>query len=225
MLLDEWEKCLDHTSRESCYIRSEDLKKRLPVPSTKTYLEERLRDQALDSIKQLKSMKDSVDKARNQIGRSEINQDFIELTKSCVVLKELMEKFDHDQDLWLEKQVEDVREIYATARQEIMRFFPSWLPRQTPKSGRPVDVGEFKVLMLNTVGVNLDKIGLDTLKSQLQTHVNNMVRDSETAAEAHQVIQDVSNWLQESLSVLDTSRIKDVRSAKHVAQDYKRKLR
>jgi hypothetical protein len=224
-LLDEWEQCEDHISRENCLERAVEQKKNIPIPPELIYREERLRQQAEISVKELDKFNDQLFEAK-QKNESGIDKSDVGLISwGTGIILSLLKKMEGEKPLWLDSQIEELMPFIKQGQQEIIQIFSSWLPRQLPNSESPDDIGSFKHKMLNKICKELENLKLDILKEQIESHTKDVIKNAETSAEAKQLLRDVSNWLTGHRGVLRIGRLTELRAAKQTATDYTNKLR
>lgn len=224
-LLDEWEQAESHIARVDCMERSEVLKEKRPVPPEFFIREKRLSEQAKESEQKIAEMEEAKGDAIIKIKNNTENGKVIQLSWGSSALKRLITKLESEKPLWIDEQIDDMRPVLVEGRQTIIQVFPDWLAQISPKSESPDHVGEFKHLMLNKVKPNLEDLGLDNEANDLDARVRSLIRRVEDVAEAHRLISEVDNWIRISQSVLGTSRLKDIRTAKDVAKSYANKLK
>jgi hypothetical protein len=223
-LLDEWEQAESHLGRKSCYERSAELKKRVPIPPSLAYREVHLREQTLASIQVLEKMDKAQDAAISKLGHGEERSDISLLSWGAADLKDICDKMAAEKPLWTDSEIGEVQPHYERARQAIILFFSDWIGLQAPRSDSPDHVGDFKHKMINLTGKNLKKIGLEAQFLELETHTLQAIRKAETIAEVHQLLRDVNSWLTTHGDAIRIVRIAEIRGLIEVGNDYSRKL-
>ena len=223
-LLDEWEQADNHLTRKSCFERSLELKRRVPVPPAFIYREEHLREQAGVSIEAMAKLDRAQNEAISKIEKGADSHDVGLLTWGAAGLKEIFDKMEAEKPVWTESQIAELQPHYEKARQAIILFFPEWIVRQTPRSDAPDAIGDFKHKMLHLVGGNLKKLGLETQAERVETRTQQVIKNAETEVEAKQLLRDVQSWLTAHSDAARVIRVAEIRAFKDVASDYSRKL-
>jgi hypothetical protein len=223
-LLEDWGQCSDHLSKKSCLQRANELRRRLPVPPDMVYREERLRDQASDSVRALDGMEGEVDKALSKIERGIERRDVGTISWGAADIKKTIDRMNQESPQWTEAQIKECQPPLERGRQAVVHFFGDWLPRQNPANDLPSEVAEFKNRMLKLIGPNLKKLGLTKECEKLEEHTQRVVRNAETVADAQQLLRDVRSWLDAHADVLRMGRIAEIRGLRDVGSGYSKKL-
>jgi hypothetical protein len=225
VLLDEWEQAESYSARVACFTRANDLKARVPIPPSLSFRELHLEEQGQAAVKALGEIEKQQDEAVNMWEAGYRQKDAGLISRGAAILSGLIERMTREQPLWTDRQIDEIKPDYEHARQAVIQCFAEWLANQAPKGATPDAVGDFKHRMLRLVGGNLRKIGLSELFQELETRTGQIVRNAETAADAHKLVIDVGSWLTSHADVLRLSRVAEIRGLLEVGKDFLAKLR
>jgi len=195
ILLDEWETAESYAVRVACLRRAENLKERIPVPPLLHYRVDHLEQMAESALTAMAEMEKKQNEA---FSRLENGYEHVKLNLviwGAAQLQDLCDRMQSEAPLWDEQNIELVRPRIERGRQVIIQDLADWLGHQVPKDVKPDTVGEFKHRMLHLTGANLKKLKLTAEFEALEKHVGLVVKDAETAAEAHRLILDAGSWL------------------------------
>jgi hypothetical protein len=224
ILLDEWEQAESHFARTRCLERAEDLKERVPIPPPLWYRFNHLKQNSGNSLRALIEVQKEEGQARTYIVRGEEHGDVAELSRGAAVLAQLEKKLSSEGTLWTQHETEGLRPDIDRVRQLIVQVFSEWLARQSLTSDSPDAVGDFKHRMVRLIGTNLQKLNLSAEYDSLVSHVNGLVKNAETFAEAHQLVRDVRSWLQQHADVCRIVRVNEIRGLCEVGKSFASKL-
>lgn len=223
-LLDEWEKCEDYLSKESCLERAEELKIRIPVPPSLAYRELHLREQASAAINEMGKIDKSIDDAKDKIEQGEEHHDIALIAWGATDIKNICKKMKEEMSLWNEDQLKENLSEVERGRQLVIVHFKEWLTKQSPKADTPDAVGDFKHKMLRKIGQNLKNLGLDSQYSELEIKTNRLIKQSEIIADFHQLIRDVQSWISENQELTRFVKVAKIRDLKAVGNNYQKEL-
>ena len=220
ILLDEWEQAESHSARCSCLERARELKSRVPVPPALAYREIHLKEQSLLAAKAIIEMENDQNKVIQMIESGMQRGDMGLISRGASRLSELIDQMTNEKPLWTDHQIEELQPHFMRARQAIIQGFPDWLRRQAPIAGSPDAVGDFKHKMLRLIGANLNRLGLDDLYQNLESHTRQIVRNAETTVEAQQTIRDANLWIMSHSDATRFVRVAELRALRQVGKDY-----
>ena len=223
-LLEEWEQGESHFARTRCLERAQDLKERVPVPPALRYRFNYLVQQAEAALRALVKLQDEENEAHTYIKRGEEHNDAGSLSRGGASLVKLLRKMESEGPLWTQDELESLRPGIERSRQLTVQVFQEWLNRQAPQDDRPATVGEFKYKMVRAIGQNLQELGLEREFEALATHVSNLVKNAETAAEAKQLVRDVRSWMQQHSDACRIVRIASLRGFRKIGKEYLNQL-
>ena len=106
----------------------------------------------------------------------------------------------------------------------IIQVFPEWLTSQTLMTDNPDEVGNFKHRLGTLTCKNLGLLNLEDETKALKERVELQIRNSQTQAEAHRLVQEVDSWLTEHSEVLRIVRVAEIRALLKPGQEFARKL-
>ncbi len=224
VLLDEWEQCDSYLSRINYLENSTQLKQKVPIPFNQIYREVRLVDLSKSAITEIGKSNKIQEDAWNKIDNGYKNEDCNLISWGASLLKNLIDKMNSEVPLWTDAQISSLSNEYAKARQYTIQFFDVWLPRQTPKSPTPSDVGDFKIHMLKRIGVNLKNIDLEDQYTKLEEYTNNSVKRTELIVEARQLIANIKGWISEHQDAIKTKKIAEARILKSKGIEFSNRL-
>jgi len=224
-LLDEWEQAETYYARRDWYVRAEELKKRLPLPSALTYkklhLEELGKTAVIELEKNDEAQASAISKIENGIERSDVAL----LAWGTADLVNLINQMTVKKPLWSDYEIEEIKPRVEHSRQMLIQLFPDWLRRQSPRSGTPDAVGEFKHRMIHKVGKNLQQLKLDELQDELIQYTSASIRKAELIASAHQMLGEIRLWLTTHAQATSFVRVAELRALQKVGTEYAGKLR
>lgn len=227
----EWDAILDDLERASnvsykelieAYLRSLDLKNKLPLPSSQIYRYEHLEARAREAFEISDRFRQEGEDGSSRLDNGMRRNDVRLMTFGAALLKGLQDRM-RDDPMWdSESCMEFDREI-EMARQCAIQVFDDWLSRQSPEGRGIRDASNFERKMLQETGKNLTKLGLNQLFEKLKKHVETCIRDINNHAEAHELISKVSMWVGEHES-MRLERIAELRQLKDTAKEYGQKI-
>lgn len=220
ILLEEWEQARSYSNRIECLKRASILKDRVPVPPALSYRELHLREQGQAASIQLAEMQQKQDDAFRRMETGHRKDDVSLVSWAAATLQDLCELMERERPLWDDHQISELRPHVERAKQEVTQSFVGWLKHQTPRGDAPDAVGEFKHRMINQLGGSLKKLKLLTLADELTKHVNQAIRNAETAAEARQLVRDVRSWVVAHSDALRVVRVADGRALLDAGKAY-----
>jgi len=223
-LLDEWEQSVSYSARIECVQRASELKKRVPVPPSLGYREVHLQGLAREALMATSTMEGNQEEALQKMEAGREKSNISLLAWGAAALFELIDQMEDQEPLWEDHEVDKLRPLMERAKQEITHSFHAWLVSQTPRSDTPDAVGDFKHKMSRLLGGNLKKLSLDNLAADLDRHVTQAIRSTETAAESRQLVRDVRSWMLSNQASSRISRVADGRSLLEVGKEYTSKL-
>lgn len=195
ILLDEWETAESYSVRVACLRRAESLKDRIPVPPLLHYRVDHLEQLAETALTAMAEMERKENEAFIRLENGYERSSLHLVVWGAAQLQDLCDRMQLESPLWDEHHIDLVKPRIEHARQVIIQGFADWLGHQVPKDVKPDTVGEFKHRMLHLTGGNLKKLKLTAEFEALEKHVGMVVKDAETAAEAHRLILDAGSWL------------------------------
>ena len=224
-LLDDWEQAETYCSRRDWYIRSEELKQRVQLPSVHAYRQLHLVELSKTALLKLKKNEDKKEAAINKIDVGLERLDVSLLSWGTADLFDLIERMASEKPLWSNHDIDDIQPIAERSRQSLVHIFYEWLRRQTPKSGAPDAVGEFKHKMIHKVGGSLKKLKLDDLYDKIVEYTNDAVKKVELIASAHQLTTEIGLWLTTHEQATNFVRIAELRALHKVGSEYANSIR
>lgn len=223
-LLAEWEQAESYSEQVEYYKKATELQQRIPVPPARQDRFAHLVERTSEAQKILNKIDRQTEDEIRKMQKGHERGDLGVLTWGATSLKQIQKRMVSEKPLWTEKQIDDLSSAIEQACQVIIELFPKWLSNQHPVNDKPDTIGEFKHKMLNKIGGNLKTLDLDDQFEQLKKRVTYLVRNAETAAEAKQLIRDVSNWIYEHKQILRNPKISEIRGLKDIAKGYAKKL-
>lgn len=224
-LLSDWEQAESYLEQDRYLQKAAELKQRLPVPPARRDRFEHMVERSSEAKKILGGVERQTEKALWKMKNAYERADLSMLSWGAASLVEIQQRMLSEEPLWTQEQIDVLTKDIELSRQAVIELFLGWLPNQHPSDDRPDTVGEFKHKMLSKVGGNLKSLGLDDQFQQLKERVTYLVRNAESAAEARQLLRDVSNWMNEHNEFFRIPRVSEIRGLKDVAKGYANKLR
>lgn len=223
-LLDDWDKAESHLEQCQYLERAAELKQRIPVPPDRRDRLTLLAERSMEARKAVEGMDRHAEKALQKMQDAYGRADLSMLSWGAASLMELQKRMIREQPLWTNDQIDKIDRDVEQGRQAVIDLMPGWLPGQNPHNDHPDTIGQFKHKMLNRVGGNLKILGLDEQYDQLKQRADYLVKNAENAAEARQLLRDVSNWMDEHREVFRIPRISELRGLMDIGRSYANKL-
>jgi len=223
-LLDEWEQEESHFARIKCLEKAYGLKQRVPVPPILRHKFTYLEDKGKTAIELIKKMDDRQNTALKRIDDGIQKNDVSKIGWGAAEFVDLNNLMVLEKPLWTEKQIQEIQPYIENSRQAIIQLFPKWLSNQAPRFDSPTEIGDFKHKMLNLVGGNLKKLGLNSQYNDLETRTSLLTRKAEIAVDARQLVRSINSWIQPHADLDRIIRIAKIRGLKDVGKDYSNKL-
>ncbi|NCD34548.1 MAG: hypothetical protein EOL87_14180 [Spartobacteria bacterium] len=224
-LRNEWEEAESYASRIQCYVRADDLKKRVPVPPAQAYREVQLEGLSKTALIETKRLEEGQNSAISKIENGKERSDASLLSWGTSELAELLVKMIQEKPLWSDHEIEQIQPVVERSRQTLIQIFPDWLKRQMPKDGSPVEVGNFQHKMLRKIGAGLKKLNLENQYTQLEKHTSLVIRQVESLATAQQTVRDVQLWIASRAGASQFVRVAELLAAQQEGKEYAAKLR
>ncbi len=224
-LLNEWEEAESYASRIQCYVRADELKKRVPVPPAQAYREVQLEGLSKTALIETKKLEENQNSALSKIENGQERSDASLLSWGTSELADLLVKMVQEKPLWSDHEIEQIQPVVERSRQILVQIFPDWLKRQMPKDGSVVEVGNFRHKMLHKIGAGLKKLSLEEQYSQLEEHTSLVIRQVESLATAQQTVRDVQLWIASRAGASQFIRVIELRAAQQEGKEYSAKLR
>lgn len=223
-LLDEWETEASHYARVECRKRAYELEQRVPAPPVLRYRFLHFSQQAEAAFRALQEMEQAQDVALRNISRGEEHSDVSYLAWGASQLLSLQMRMSEEGAAWSDQQREEVTPLLERARQKVIQLFPEWLPDQTLHSADPADVSKYRHHMLDRLGRELKELKLQGQYEALDKHVATALRTVEAAAQAQQLVTEVTGWLGENAASAQGARMARLRQLGRMAKSYVGKL-
>ncbi|MCC5851096.1 MAG: hypothetical protein JJU29_23650 [Verrucomicrobia bacterium] len=224
-LLEEWEQAESYAERISCYLRSENLQQRLPVPPIqaykKVYLEQLGKNALIEKDKFDKLENEALNKIENGIHRKDVAL----LTWGAADLCDLSAKMTSEKPLWSDDQIGMIDPQVTRASQNLIQIFPHWLKTQMPRDPSPKAVGDFNHVMIRKIGSGLKKLGLIEQFDLVEEHTNAVLKQVEKISEARQLVNDVQSWIMNQNDSRDIPRVDELRANLKVGKGFSSKIR
>lgn len=224
-LLDEWEQAESYGARRDWYVKSEQLKNRLPLPPAQAYRKLHLEELGKSALIKLQSNEKKQEEANNKINTGMDRRDVALLSWGSALLFRLIDDMSSQKPLWSNYEIEKLKPSAERARQALVDIFPDWLRIQLPRNMTPEVVGEFKHKMIDHVGGNLKTLKLDELFEALVKHTNEALRKAETLASRHKLVSEVQLWMTSHAQATHFVRVAELRSLHKTGSEFSNKLR
>ena len=223
-LLDEWEQAESYVQRKACYIRAEELKRRIPVPPAQAYRAIHLEEQGKAAFIELNKMDEAQNDAINKIDYGSQKNDVALLSWGASSLFDLAALMTSGRPLWTDHEIQGIEPIVARTRQSLIQMFPDWLKIQAPRDSSPKTVGDFSHVMIRKVGAALKKLKLDEQYAELEKHTNTVLKQVASVAEAQQMVSQVRLWISSHGDSTRFARVAELRALQQVGKEHSTKL-
>ncbi|MCF7668885.1 MAG: hypothetical protein K9N48_03810 [Verrucomicrobia bacterium] len=223
-LLDEWESAETYIDRINGLNRALKLKERVSIPPTLSYRFEHLQDQANQASDALQEIEKKQKDAFGRIESGYKHEDVKKITWGASDLSKIVDTMRSQQPYWSQYQIKELEPYIERFRQMAIQMFPRWLNRQMPSGDAPDVIGDFKHIMLNVLGKNLKKLGMEKEYEELEKRTMELVRNADTAAEARQLLRDVDSWLDQHADRIPIERVSKLREFRDIGKKYSSKL-
>jgi len=223
-LFDEWEIADSHLERCNYWARAIELKKRIPVPPLHAYREVRLHEQARASFAALKRAEKEENEALDKVEHGLRMADAGKIAWGAADLLKLQERMAAEPRAWTAAQSSEIQPHYDRARQAVIMHFREWLDRQAPHGDTLDVVSAFNTKMINVIGADLKKIGLDEQHTALDARTRELLRQAHTITDARQLLRDVDSLISRATIAARTIRMAELRSLIEQGKGYAAKL-
>jgi len=223
-LLEDWEQTEIYQEIIQHYSQARELKERVPIPPMLSYKYIHLEEITDRALQEIKKVEDKSDKAWNKIDKGYHHGNASLLSWGAADLVHLRDNMEAQIPVW---QSEDIRNIdieIGKARQMVIQVFPDWLISQTLITDNPDEVGNFKHRLGTLTCKSLGLLNLEDEAKALKERVEQQIRNSQTQAEAHRLVQEVDSWLTEHSEVLRIVRVAEIRTLLKPGKEFARKL-
>ncbi len=113
-------------------------------------------------------------------------------------LLKLQERMAAEPRAWTAAQISEIQPHYDRARQAVIMHFREWLDRQAPHGDTLDVVSAFNTKMINVIGADFKKIGLDEQHAALEARTKELLRQAHTITDARQLLRDVDSLLKQA---------------------------
>jgi len=224
-LLEDWEQAEIYREIDQYYSQARKLKERVPIPPMLSYKYIHLEENAISALQEIKKVEDKSNKAWDKIGKGYNHSDASLLSWGAADLVHLQENMEAQMGVWQSEDISNIDVEIGKARQMVIQVFPDWLTSQTLMTDNPDEVGNFKHRLGTLTCKNLGLLNLEDETKALKERVEQQIRNSQTQAEAHRLVQEVDSWLTEHSEVLRIVRVAEIRALLKPGQEFARKLR
>jgi len=139
-------------------------------------------------------------------------------------LLKLQERMAAEPRAWTAAQISEIQPHYDRARQAVIMHFREWLDRQAPHGDTLDVVSAFNTKMINVIGADLKKIGLDEQHAALEARTRELLRQAHTITDARQLLRDVDSLISRATIAARTIRMAELRSLIEQGKGYAAKL-
>ena len=220
-LLDRWERCESFRDKIKYYIKSIELKNRIPIPNNYVYRYEILCNQSLEAEEAIRKKENIFNDVLMKIERAIKVDKMGDVSWGAAELLDLQENMKMEMPAWTTHEINELPPHIEKAKQLIIQHFSSWLARQVPRGESPEQLGDFKHYLLSKVGGNLKKLGLNDLYEEVIKKVQDVTKLAEETVKAKQLNRDIESFLQmNDESVFTMPRLAKLRGLQKTAQEY-----
>ena len=222
-LLERWFAEDTHSGKLKYMSETFKLEKTVPVPQQfrdrYELLKERTRSYAL---RELDMFHDITKQALTNISKGLDSGDVADISRGAVMLADQYERMLEEEECWTEEQFHEIEKHLEGAKSTIKALFPRWLKGKVVSNAR--EIGSYVNHMIDQVGANLGKIGLEEERSKLVAHVDEVKRNVERLEELERATQETRRFLS-TASVSPDSRIIDLEEQLKKAEKLRDNLR
>lgn len=225
----EWERILDGWENEESYngkikyfLKTEELRSRIPIPNKLMYRYDYFCQQSRKAENEIKRIDENINQGLMRMERAQEEDNIGKLSRGAAELLELQEKMLNETPTWTDHQINELTPHIEKAKQLIIQDFSKWLSRQMPMGNHPDQIGKFKHWLLNLVGGNLKKLELLEQYKEIEKRAYEVTEWAEKTAQAKQLARDIQSLLQ--INKEDTFRIvrlAKIRGLQITAEEYK----
>ena len=223
-LLEDWEQAEIYREIVQYYNQARELKERVPIPPMLSYKYIHLEEIADRALQEIKKVEDKSDKAWDKIDKGYHHGNASRLSWGAADLVHLRDNMEAQIPVWQSEDIKNIDVEIGKARQMVIQVFPEWLTSQTLRTDNPDEVGNFKHRLGTLTCKNLELLNLEDEAKALKERVDLQIRNSQTQAEAHRLVQEVDSWLTEHSEVLRIVRVAEIRTLLKPGQGFARKL-
>jgi hypothetical protein len=220
-LLDEWEHSDYNRDKVTFFLKAQKLKSRIPIPNNLIYRYENLCLQSRKAEQEIKKIEDDINSELIRIERALEKGNIGKVSRGAAELLDLQKKMESEIPSWTEREINEFKPHIERARQLIIQDFSNWLSRQVPRGENPDQLGDFKHYLLNLVGGNLKKLGLEDFYQEIEIKVRSLTELAEVSAQAKQLDRDIQSFLQmDEESLYKVLRLAKIRGLQKTANEY-----
>lgn len=220
-LLDKWERCESYRNKIKYYTKSIELKSRIPIPGNYIYRYDHLYKQSLEAEEEIRKKEETFNTGLTRIEAAIEIGNFGKVSRGAAELLDLQEKMQVEATAWTTYEINELTPHIERAKQLVIQYFSNWLSRQVPRGEDPDQLAYFKHYLLDLIGGNLKKLGLDSLYEEVAIKAKDVTRLAEESAKANQLDRDIKSFLQiDEESLYKIPRIAKIRGLQKTAQEY-----
>jgi hypothetical protein len=224
-LLDEWDQAGSYRAEVEFLIKSNELKKRVPLPPQQAYKAEYLKKGAETALEKLKQNEKAQNFAISRIESGREKGNFGLVIHGASEMAKLLNGMENEQDKWESRELEEIEQRVHDAKTSIIQHFEPWLEQQRPDNGTPEVVGDFRHKMSHKVGNSLSQLALFELKQALQEHTNRVINEVQIYTDARNLVREANHWLDSNTEALNLIRVAELRSLENSCKEYIKKLK
>ncbi len=223
-LIEAWEETETYLEQEQFLNKADQLKRRRPVPPSLGYRLVTLEQVARKACERLEQNEAQHSAALEKIEAGQTRGDVGLIIWGGAQLAELRNRMANEGSSWDEGQIDKLEPQILRARQTIILAFPEWLSRQRPKGEGIDQIGEFKHKMLDRTGRNLKALELPDQLVLLEKRVDFLIKNAQTAADAHDLLRQVQMLLDQQGAVSRITRITEIRRYREMVKSLSGKV-
>lgn len=211
-LLAKWDNELTHVGNLSYLEKSQQLKKRVPLPPGELYERyKRLEGHTQESIESLRSLDKFYEKEARFFENSFRYKDAGNISRIAKDLVIRLNKMENEQGLWVEDQLAPLKTLYSQAREAVIQFFDDWLLEQSCISSQQVP--DFRRKLIDYVGNNLRTIELRDFAEQANAHALSVITQIEERQRILYIVNEAQAYLDSHQNLISSqSKIVELRS-------------
>lgn len=210
----EWVSLLEKWDLENSYLgqiqfleQANELSKRVPVPPKLAFKYQFYQDRTNTARVKINKFEKDLTDALEKIEAGRRKDDVNLLSWGASILARQYNEMDRNENCWTKEQIDEVKEHYIAARLLASQLFPRWINSQMVTNIE--HLRDFKRLMLGRIGNNLDEIGLNGEREQLEKHVAEVETNLRLLDELKRSVEDVKKLVENNV-VSETSKVVDL---------------
>jgi len=222
-LLEQWLAEGTHSANRKYMSDAFKLEKTAPVPQQFRDRYEALKDRTRSyALRELDKFDNTMKEALTNISKGLDSGNVADISQGAVMLADQYERMLEEEECWSEEQFYEIAKHLEDAKSRIKVLFPRWLKGKVVRNAQ--EIGSYVNHMIDQVGANLGKIGLEEERRELVAHVDEVKRNVRRLEELERATQETQTFLS-TASVSPDSRMTDLEEQLKKAEKLRDNLR